>query len=216
MKRIIRYLSILLGLCILCTACGTKIDNEEEDTEIPATEVPATEETIVDTQVIEPGNIHQVVIATDEIIQPIEMGKTLLADLDGDGEPEMITVRRSLDDRGSYVNKLYFQVNDLYYHGSDFGKLVPSGYLHYSTFHLVDLDTSDRYKEILILESGDVENKGHFLRYDQGQMIPISGKNINGIELSGERVSICGDGRVITNDRDYSAFAYNRIARIWK
>ena len=217
MKRI-KWLGLMLALCMMCTACGIKIDTEETATEIPATEISATEVTAVDTQVIEPGNIHQVVIATDEIIQPIEMGKTMLADLDGDGEPEMITVRRSSYDSGYSVNKhhLYFQVNDLYYNGNDFGKLVPNGYLYSPSFYLVDLDTSDRFKEILILDAGDVENKGHFLRYDQGEMIPISGNNINGIELSGERVSICGDGTVITNDRDYSAFEYNRIARTWK
>ena len=214
MKRIIRYLSIFLGLCILCTACGTKTDTEVEDAEIRATEVPATEVTAVDTQVIEPGNIHQVVIATDEIIQPIEMGKTLLADLDGDGEPEMITVRRSLDDRGSYVNKLYFQVNDLYYNGNDFGKLVPNGHLSTPSFYLVDLDTSDRFKEILIFDSMDMSYRGHFIRYNRGEMIPISG-NIDRIRLSGDSVSICGDGTVKVRE-DIGLFRYEAFQKTWK
>lgn len=216
MKRIIKSLSILLGLCILCTACGTKIDNEVEDVEIPGTEVPATEVTVVDTQVIEPGNIHQVVIATDEIIQPVEMGKTMLADLDGDGEPEMITVRSKSG--GSYRNDaLFFQVNDLYYHGSDFGKLVPSGYLHLSndSFYLVDLDTSDRYKEILILDWMDSKYRGYFIRYNRGEMIPISGNNIDGISLSGENVSICGDGTVKIWE-SIGLFQYEVFQRTWK
>lgn len=210
MKRIIRFLSILLGLCILCTACGTKADTEEVFNEIPA-----TEETVVDTQVIEPGNIHQVVIATDEIIQPIEMGKTMLADLDGDGEPEMITVRKRLDDRASYVNKLYFQINDLYYHGSDFGKLVPNGYLSSCSFYLVDLDTSDRFKEILILDPRDMTYRGHFIRYNRGEMIPISGNNIDRITVSGENASICGDGTVKTWE-SIALFQYEVFQRTWK
>ena len=216
MKRIIRYLSILLGLCILCTACGTKTDTEVEDAEIRATEVPATEVTAVDTQVIEPGNIHQVVIATDEIIQPIEMGKTMLADLDGDGEPEMITVRRSSYDNGYSVNKhhLYFQVNDLYYNGNDFGKLVPNGYLYSPSFYLVDLDTSDRFKEILIFDSMDMSYRGHFIRYNRGEMIPISG-NIDRIRLSGDSVSICGDGTVKVRE-DIGLFRYEAFQKTWK
>ena len=197
MKRIIKSLSILLGLCILCTACGTKIDNEVEDTEIPGTEVPTTEETVVDTHVIEPGNIHQVVTATDEIIQPIEMGKTMLADLDGDGKPEMITVRSESDDNSYNQNELHFQINDSYYHGSDFGKLVPGSLYNLSknAFYLVDLDISDRYREILI-NGDDFAGNAYFLRYNQGELIPISGIDIPSVSLSGENISIYGDGTV--------------------
>ena len=218
MKRIIRCLSVFFGLCILCTACGTKTDIEVEDIEVPVVANTIAEKAATEMAVIEPGNIHRVVFATDEIIQPIEMEKTMFADLDGDGKPEMITVRSKSDDGSHSQDELYFQVNDLYYHGSDFGKLLPIGNLSVSdnSFYLVDLDTSDKYKEILILDTGVVENKGHFLRYDQGEMIPISGNDINGIRLSGESVSICGDGMVKTNDRDYSAFQYNRITRTWK
>jgi len=219
MKRIIRYLSILLGLCILCTACGTKIDNEVEDAEIRATEVPATEVTAVDKQEIEPGNIHRVVIATDEIIQPIEMGKTMLADLDGDGEAEMITVRSISGESGHNQNELYFQVNDLYYHGSDFAKLVPYGGLNVfdNSFYLVDLDTSDRYREILIYNGESYSECTYFLRYESGELIPLAGRGFPSISLAEADKSIRGDGTVmVISNQGLGVFERCTVTRTWK
>lgn len=232
MKRTCKLWAILLCLCMICTACGIKGDMEETSTEappvetevttdapkaeVPAAEVAATEETATEMVVIEPGNIHRVVIATDELVQPIEMGKTMLADLDGDGVPEKITVRSESSDDSHSQEELHFQVNDLYYHEGDFGKLVPWGSLNVpgSAFYLVDLDTSDRYKEILI-NGSSFDGRAYFLRYHQGELIPIGGYDIPSVILSGEDISICGDGTVKASEFD-GLFETKRVTKTWK
>ena len=218
MKRTIRYLSILLGPCILCTACGTRIDTEVGDTEVPAVVVSRTEEAATEVAVIEPGDIHRIVFATDEIIQPIEMGKTMLADLDGDGEPEKITVRSESEDDSHNQNELHFQINDVYYHGYEsFSKILPiSGQIFENSFYLVDLDTSDRFREILVdCDWGMADGYAYFLRYCEGELIPISGNDIPPLILSGKDCSIRGDGTVIASEFG-GLFETRRVKKTWK
>jgi len=212
MKRMIVLLACIFGLCVMVTACG-KVKPETE-LELSRLDIPI-EEPVEG----EPVDIHLVTIATDELIQPIEFGKTMLADLDGDGVWEKITVRSDSNDDVHNQKEIHFQVNDLYYHDSDFVKLVPWGAFNVygNEFYLVDLDTSDRFKEIVILDYTGIDDRGYFIRYHQGEMIPISGNMIDGISLSGENVSICGDGTVKKPENFYfSAGRMETFERTWK
>jgi len=166
---------------------------EEPTTEEPTTEEPTTEEPTTEAVVIEPGNIHleETVVDNGEIVQVIEVDKTLLADLDGDGVQEKITLRREEKTFGYKAYTLHFQVGELYYSGG-FGGLVDmyAGSLTENSFSLVDLDKSDGYKEILI-KTSDFESYGHYLRYQAGEIIPIGVVNYRG-----SLEPITGDGTV--------------------
>lgn len=173
---------------------------EETTTEELTTQEPATEETTTEAVVIEPGNIHteETVADTGEIMQVIEIGKTLLVDLDGDGVEEKITLRTETERDRYDHNSIHFQVNDLYYHGGKFAELVPGGWLGVSKtgFSLVDLDKSDNFKEIVIYESN--MDPICFLRYQDGALIPIGTIPGNSL-VNSEKLdflTIPGDGTV--------------------
>lgn len=178
-----------------------EITAEELTTQEPTTEEPATEEPTTEAVVIEHGNIHtdETVPDTGEIVQVIEVGKTLLADLDGDGVDEKITLRTDKERNQYNHDSLHFQVNDLYYHGiGKFAELVPGGGLSVSEsgFSLVDLDKSDNFKEIVIHES--TSDPICFFRYQDGVLIPIGtvpgtlAKNSGKLDF----LTIPGDGTV--------------------
>ena len=186
---------------------------EEPTTEEPTTEEPTTEEPTTEAVVIEPGNIHleETVVDSGEIVQAIEAEKTLLADLDGDGVQEKITLRVE-DKPFAYSDyRLHFQIGDLYY-GSGAGiEQLLNGYslLNVNSFSLVDLDRSDNYKEIAI-HSNQIDNPTHYLRYQNGQIIPIGvTTNWRGKE------SIPGDGTVSARCR-YDVLQTSFVTKTWK
>ncbi len=188
---------------------------EEPTTEEPTTEEPTAEEPMTEAVVIEPGNIHtdETVDATDEIVQVIEMGKTVLADLDGDGVDEKITVRAEAEQINYYEDDIHFQIDELYYHGDNFDELICAGIISMRTFYLVDLDTSDRWVEIAIMEESCENN---FLRYHEGGLFPIG--EISGISItSGEDGStkILGDGTISTRER-YDVLQTSHITKTWR
>lgn len=212
MKRTIVLLAWLLGVCAMVTACG-KIEPETE-MEIPGLDIPA-EETVEG----EPVDIHLVTIATDELIQPIEFGKTMLADLDGDGNLDKITLCVDPDKEPYGWSRIHFQVNDLYFYGyADLQKILNSSVfsIYENSVYLVDLDTSDRFREILVTcNYGMFDGGSCFLRYCDGELIPISGNDIPPVTLTGEDCSIKGDGTVIARTGG-GVFETRWVTKTWK
>lgn len=190
---------------------------EEPTTEEPTTEEPTTEEPTTEAVVIEPGNIHleETVVDNGGIIQAIEVDKTLLADLDGDGVQEKITLR--LENKPLNNNykayTLHFQIGDLYYSAaSGFGELIDmyAQSINENSFSLVDLDTSDNYKEIAV-STDDFEQYVHYLRYQDGKILPLG-------VISGWRTGIpliSGDGTVSARVR-YDVLQTSFITKTWK
>lgn len=185
---------------------------EEPTTEEPTTEEPTTEEPTTEAVVIEPGNIHleETVVDNGEVVQVIEVDKTLLADLDGDGVQEKITFR--LENKPSRYNSNYifhFQVGELYYGGEiGFVELINTNYgIRENSFSLIDLDTSDNYKEIAVL-TDSFGSDWYCLRYQDGKIIPL------GI-ISRNNALISGDGTVSARVR-YDVLQTSFITKTWK
>lgn len=179
-----------------------ELTTEEPTTEEPTTEEPATEESTE--PVIEPGNLHteETVNASGEIVEQIELGKTILVDLDGDGEQEKLTVAKSYPSTAYYSESVHLQIDDLYCNGDDFDAVM--GYTRHfddNGFYLVDLDTSDKWVEIGI-RMGDgafLATKMRFLRYQDGELFFVG--EIDGASLSASLendmdILIPGDGTV--------------------
>ncbi len=189
---------------------------EEPTTEEPTTEEPTTEEPTTEAVVIEPGNIHleETVVDNGEIVQAIEVDKTLLADLDGDGVQEKITLRlenKPIKNGKEYT--LHFQIGDLYYSAvTGFGELIDwyAYSINENSFSLVDLDISDGYKEIAIY-TDDLGWYTHYLRYQDGKIIPLG-------VISKWRTgtpSVLGDGIVSANNR-YDILQTSFVTKTWK
>ena len=189
---------------------------EEPTTEEPTTEEPTTEEPTTEAVVIEAGNIHleETVVDNGEIVQMIEVDKTLLADLDGDGVQEKITLR--LENKPSKYGKeytLHFQIGDLYYGGEiGFGELIDANYtIDINSFSLVDLDTSDNYKEIAVFIDMMQSGIYYYLRYQDGKIIPLG-------VFSAWRTGtppVSGDGTVSAKDR-YDVLQTSFVTKTWK
>jgi len=189
---------------------------EEPTTEELTTEEPTTEEPTTEAVVIEAGNIHleETVVDNGEIVQMIEVDKTLLADLDGDGVQEKITLR--LENKPSKYGKeytLHFQIGDLYYGGEiGFGELIDANYtIDINSFSLVDLDTSDNYKEIAVFIDMMQSGIYYYLRYQDGKIIPLG-------VFSAWRTGtppVSGDGTVSAKDR-YDVLQTSVVTKTWK
>lgn len=187
---------------------------EEPTTEEPTTEEPTTEEPTTEAVVIEPGNIHleETVVDNGGIIQAIEVDKTLLADLDGDGVQEKITLR--LENKPFSSNRqytLHFQIGDLYYGGEiGFGELLDHSYsINENCFSLIDLDTSDNYKEIVVFTDGS-GSYAYYLRYQAGKIIPLGViSHWGGLPL------ILGDGTLSARVR-YDVLQTSFVTKTWK
>lgn len=215
MKRINRYLAILLCLCMMCTACGKqsgadesstdgknagqeassetsetetltteeptteepiteKLTTEEPTTEEPTTEEPTTEAP-TEEQPTEPVNLHteETQVAGDGIVQVFETGKTVLADLDGDGEAEKITV--AVDPDRGYRFSLKLQIDDTYF-DCDTLHSVLRGLEFEETrcFYLLDIDSSDKWLEVAFFEYGPSGDPcTTFARYCDGELVYI-------------------------------------------
>lgn len=197
------------------------LTTEEATTEEPTTEEPTTEEPTTEAVVIEPGNIHleETVMATDELVQVLPLDQTLLVDLDGDGILEKVTVREGEGSRyGHGQDKFHFQINELYYHGTaGFGTILPGGYLTADgvPFYVIDIDTSDAYREIAIYKSSG--DGTYIFRYHEGELIPIGCvAGVPTVEMSGMgELKVNGDGTLNIMSR-YDVLQPSFITKNWK
>ncbi len=257
MKRI-KWLGLLLAMCMMCTACGTKIGTEgpagtvggtveAPETEVPGTEEltteeptteapmtedptteeptpeettteePTTEEPTTEEQPTEPVNLHteETQVAGEGIVQIFETGKTLVADLDGDGITERITVAV-----GQGYHPLSMQIDDVYWNADEFSEAVR--YMENpecQKFYLVDVDVSDGWKELAFYEHGPSGDPcTTFLRYQNGELVYI-GEIADGAPGEGRYGSVTmefpGDGTISAVVR-YWEFQTDSTKKMWK
>ncbi|MBQ6876681.1 MAG: hypothetical protein IJN46_10685 [Lachnospiraceae bacterium] len=250
MKRI-KWLGLLLTLCMMCTACGTKIGTEgpagtvggtveAPETEVPGTEEPTTEELTTaeptteeptteettteepttEEQPTEPVNLHteETQVTGEGIVQVFETGKTVVADLDGDGTAERITVKVDLE--ASYYDRMSMQIEDIYFDSEEFNRIT--GYMEGAEtkeFYLVDLDVSDQWLEIAFFEYGPSNDPvTTFLRYGDGNVInignvPTGPPDEQYVENKG--INIPGDG-TMTGRARYDIVQTSFVTKTWR
>lgn len=162
---------------------------EEQPTTTPETEEPTTEAAGI------LGHTKYTQVAGDGVVQPFDLGTTVLVDLDGDGvDEQLMVIMEELPTPWSYpsvlINEHYFtrkEVNGLY---------AEMPYRDY--FYLMDLDVTDQWIEIALREAGPSgDPKTTFFRYHDGEMICIgSVPNVLWIKEDGTMSStVLGDGK---------------------
>jgi len=124
-------------------------------------------------------------------IQWLGTGKSVEADLDGDGKVECVTL---------YTKPRKYEwslrVDD---------RLLEDGCgLQFCGFAVIDLDTTDRYKEIVVRLSGPGEG-------DFYSIYEYRNKNIRRIGIVGDVIEFYGDGSMIV--RDYSMSFWVRTVK---
>lgn len=192
---------------------------EESTTEEPTTEEPTTEAP-TEAQPTEPVNLHteETQVAGEGIIQVFETGKTLLADLDGDGEAEKITV--AVDPDRGYRFSLKLQIDDTYY-DCDTLHSVLRGLECEETrcFYLLDIDSSDKWLELAFFEYGPSGDPcTTFARYSDGELVYIGeiGDGPPGEDRYGNvSMEFPGDGTISAIVR-YDKFQTDFTRKNWK
>lgn len=169
---------------------------------------------------IEPGNLHteETVTAGDGIVQIFEDGKTVLADLDGDGESEKITVQLYPD--GEYNANFAVQIEDVYCSADAFKRII--GYtegLDVGKIYLIDLDTSDQWLEIAFYSAGpSMDPVTTFLRYHDGEIVRVGAVPVRPPVLEPDdysRMEVAGDGTVSGRTR-YDVVQTQFVTMCWE
>ncbi len=186
-------LAISLSLCLTMAACG----GVPKPTDAPAPTAAEATETPVPTAVptAEPEN------AVDPIFAPL--GKDISADLDGDGAEETILWNAELRTDGSWAYDQTLTVN-----GTEFaGSLEDIGYYCENVLDywaVVDLDTSDSYREIAIFDDGPSSDANTiFFRYADGKLT-LLGRVYGYPDENGDKMSFPGDNTVESWTRLYN------------
>lgn len=128
----------------------------------------------------------------------VRTGEQAKADLDGDGKDDTVEFSMKPDSTGnSYVPHLKID-------GDDFGSVlekddVALSSLYGAVYYIVDLDISDKYTEIAVLDDGYGDTGAtSFFRYN-GKKVTFLGKV--GDELLGNTCDAQGDGTVSAAER---------------
>lgn len=123
-----------------------------------------------------------------------EIGSTISADLDGNEEMDAVFYDCSLnDDTGEVTATLTVNGTDF---SDQLAGMLSDGavYLQDCKYYIVDLDTSDSFAEIAILDNGpSADPVTHFFRYDKGQLSYLGG--IYGL-LTDSNTRNNGDGSI--------------------
>lgn len=123
-----------------------------------------------------------------------EIGSTISADLDGNEEMDAVFYDCSLnDDTGEVTATLTVNGTDF---SDQLAGMLSDGavYLQDCKYYIVDLDTSDSFAEIAILDNGPSDDPvTHFFRYNKGQLSYLGG--IYGL-LTDSNTRNNGDGSI--------------------
>ena len=138
---------------------------------------------------------------TEQKIVAIPVGETCTVDLDGDGKMETVIYEPQSSDGVSYEILFFIESEaDNEYVDSlgdwSFENLITPSLDYY---FIVDLDSTDPYREIALLDegmSGDPEF--HFLRYQEGEHIYLGSVFT---DSSYDELMINGDGKIVGSGR---------------
>ena len=155
-----------------------------------------------DYQLPEIKNIHseEIVAAGSEIVQKFKVGTTVRADVNGDGAKEKISFALK---KSQYSNDYIYcmQVDDEYYDERNMAMFANlEQYPEREYFYLIDLDTSDNWVEIAVVQDGYYSLPSvTFMRYQDGEQIhvgtipaaspdePYSAEKQAGLDIPGDR-----------------------------
>ena len=185
MKKLF-VLAVSLSLCLTMAACGESAPKTTSAPTPGATEVVETP-----TPTAEPTE------ESDVSFKPIiaASGESVTIDLDGDGADDTVCWSAKLKDDGSWEYDKSLTVN-----GTDVAStLEDMGYYCESVMDywaVVDIDTSDSFKEIAIFDDGPSSDPNSiFFRYEGGALTML-GRVYGMWEIDGEKLYFPGDGTV--------------------
>lgn len=171
--------------------------------------------TVIDSKVFEavpkdayePGKLHtdDIVEAGDGLAQTFDTGKTILADLDGDGIKEKITVMANESYTVSDQHAFFVQVNDAFYDNEAFNELMGGmESAERKRFYLIDIDPSDKWLEIAFYDYGtDLIPETTIFRYSDGRLVKIGSVPLGPPRESDVReMHVPGDGTLYGGVRD--------------
>lgn len=180
-------------------------ETESQETKPPTTEALETEEPATEAEEI-PVHTEFTQTAGDEVVQPFDLGTTVLVDLDGDGVKEkvLVMIEESVSNWSGMTFYSYYPavlINEHYFEKEQVNHLYAESPYH-DYFYLMDLDVTDQWIEIALREAGPSgDPRTTFFRYHDGQMICIgSVPNVLWIKEDGTMSStVLGDGRYTGN-----------------
>lgn len=128
---------------------------------------------------------------TEKRVVMLGPGKKAQADLDGDGKVEVVTLYAK---PGGHRWAIWVNDDKVF---------VDSSSIDFDGFNVIDLDTTDKYKEIVVRLNGPCTD--FYVIYE------FRNKSIRKIGAVGEVAQFCGDGSIIV--KDYSMSFWTRTLK---
>lgn len=213
----------LLMVCLLFGGCGAQEDWQVSDTLVENGTEQSTEES--DAEAIGTGatGATNVFIAPDSTIERLMQGSVVSADLDGDGNQEILTVNsENSAEESSFVggeDLPEIQVNDQIFTGQYLYELGCYGENpDWEAWYLFDIDVNDAYKEIGLYFDGPSDDpQTYVFRFAEGQLINLGSFYICPYSYFDEKIQITvpGDG-TITGVGRVDLVETNFATRMWK